>query len=41
MRLTGVEYERAMPGRTASLLFATALWLRVAINLKSKIPGQS
>jgi hypothetical protein len=40
MRLTGVEYERAMPRRTVSLLFATALWFRVEIKLKSKIPDQ-
>jgi len=38
--LTGVEYERVMPGRTASLLFATALRFRVEIKLKSKIPEQ-
>src|SRR5712664_1808505 len=30
MRLTGVECERAMPGRTASLLFATALWFEIS-----------
>ena len=40
MRLTGVEDERAMPGGTASLLFATVLWFRVEIKLKAKIPDQ-
>jgi hypothetical protein len=40
MRLTGVEYERAMPGRTTPLLFATALWFRIEIKLKSKISDQ-
>ncbi len=40
MRLIGVEYEAAMPGRTASFLFAAALWFRVAINLKPRIPDQ-
>ena len=40
MRLTGVEYERAILGRTTSFSFATALWFRIEIELKSRIPEQ-
>jgi anti-sigma B factor antagonist len=40
MRLTGVECERAIPGRTTWLLFATALWFCAKVKLKSEIPDK-
>jgi hypothetical protein len=41
MRLTGVEYARGLAGRTASRLFAAALWSCVAIEIENSWPEVS
>ena len=41
MRLTGVEYERALPGRTTSRLFAAALWSSDKIEIENSRPEVS